>query len=302
MEVTSKRLKEIVSESIVKVLSEETDKIPKVEDFFDIKSLSKQDVLSIANDLRVFIINQGFNSDITTDGNLIVKEGNNLTMPIKLLRTELKKLGFKNWQVKSQVQFNKVRVVVLYVDLDKNSEIVENKMLSCGWTRAFTTPVTNMFGIPVRVMGFDPKEQKSLTKEARKYVYLYHWTPYGNVQSILRTGIEARNENDFLSYPPKVHLMKGDTPKSYASQLGWHLFNKNNSLYDGHYALLRITTQKIPENVEFYGDPRSEYGYFTKDTIPPHALELFGEIIFSDKYNYNNEKIKVLVNNDTMVG
>ena len=221
-------------------------------------------------------------------------------MPIGQLRQELKKLGFKNWQVKSQIAHNKVRVVILYADIAKNTNIIVSKMSSYGWIKASISKPKVVHGVPIRVMSFDPEEQKSLTKEARHYKYLYHWTPYKNLSSILNNGIEARSENDYLSYSPKVFLMKGDVSKREASSLGWRLFRMNNSLKDGHYALLRITTEKVPENIEFYGDSRYPYGYFTKETIPSSCLELFGDITYQDKFNYNNEIINVVIANDTM--
>ena len=158
-----------------------------------------------------------------------------------------------------------------------------------------------LYGIPVRVMDFDPKEQKPLTKEARKYQYLYHWTPFKNLQSILQNGIEVRSDNEYFSYSPKVYLMKGDIPKSEASKLGWMLFFRNTSLKEKKYALLRVSMNKVPNDIDFYGDPRFPFGYFTKAAIPPQALELFGEITYKDKYCYNNEPITVLAKDDSMV-
>lgn len=292
--------KKIIKESLTMVLETISDDPLHIEDFFDINSLSAKDVKSIATDISVFFAGKGYYSNISDDGETIINENTNVTMPIGQLRQELKKLGFKNWQIKSQIAFNKVRVVILYADIAKNTNIIVNKMASCGWVKASVSNPKVLYGVPIRVMTFDPEEQKSLTKEARRYHYLYHWTPYKNLNSILNNGIEARSENDYLSYSPKAHLMKGDISKSEASSLGWKLFRMNNSLKDGHYALLRITMAKVPENIEFYGDSRYPYGYFTKETIPSLSLDLFGEIIYRDKFNYNNETINVLVANDTM--
>ena len=294
--INKSQLREIIKETITRVM----DSI-SVEDYFDISSITKSAIQHMATDIRVFLQGHGYYSDLSDEGELILKEGSNVVMPIKDLRKELQKLGFKQWQIKSVIAENKVRIVILYADIAKNASIIENKMLSCGWTKAHISEPVLLYGIPVRVMDFDPKEQKPLTKQARKYRYLYHWTPINNLSSILQTGIEPRSENDYLSYPPKAHLMKGDTPKSVASQLGWMLFNKNNSLLNGRYALLRISMNKVPNNIAFYGDPRFPYGFFTNDTIPPQAIEFFGEITYSDKYNYNNEEITVIAKDDTMV-
>lgn len=260
-----------------------------VENLFDIDSLTKKDILSMATDLRVYLMGNGFDSDLTVDGNLIIKEGVGDVMGIGGLRKELGKLGFKQWQIKSEIRSNRVRTVILYADIEKNTDIIKNKMLGYGWTVAYVSGVVVKEGVPLRVMGFDPKEQRSVTKEARKYMFLYHWTPVINVQSILSKGLEPRSENDLYSYPSKVHLLKGDIDRKVCCKVGWALFNQNKKNKDGRYCLIRVDMGKVPEDIEFYGDPRFEYGFFTKETIPAEALSLIGEIKYTDKFNYKGE-------------
>ena len=127
-----------------------------VEDLFDINSLSKKDILSMATDLRVYLMDNGFDSDLTVDGDLIIKEGVGDVMGIGGLRKELGKLGFKQWQIKSDVCSNRVRTVILYADIEKNTDIIKNKMLGYGWTVAYVSGVVVKEGVPLRVMGFDP--------------------------------------------------------------------------------------------------------------------------------------------------
>lgn len=262
-----------------------------VEDLFDIDSLSKKDILSMATDLRVYLMGNGFDSDLTVDGDLIIKEGVGDVMGIGGLRKELGKLGFKNWQIKSEVRSNRVRTVILYADIEKNTDIIKNKMLGYGWTVSYISGVMVKEGIPLRVMGFDPKEQRSVTKEARKYMFLYHWTPVMNVQSILSKGLEPRSENDLYSYSPKIHLLKGDINRSECCKIGWALFNRNKGNKDGRYGLIKVDMSRVPDSVEFYGDPRFDKGYFTKEVIPAEALTLIGEIKYMDKFNYRGEDI-----------
>ena len=260
-----------------------------VENLFDIDSLTKKDILSMATDLRVYLMGNGFDSDLTVDGDLIIEEGVSDVMGIGGLRKELGKLGFKRWQIKSEVHSNRVRTVILYADIEKNTDIIKNKMLGYGWTVSYISGVMVKEGVPFRVMGFDPKEQRSVTKEARKYMFLYHWTPVMNVQSILSKGLEPRNENDLYSYPPKVHLLKGDIDRKLCCKVGWALFNRNKKNRDGRYCLIRVDMGKVPEDIEFYDDPRFGHGFFTKETIPAEALSLIGEIEYTDKFNYKGE-------------
>ena len=301
IKIKESQLNNIIKEGFSNVLENLSVSSFKVEDFFDIQSLSKKDLLSLATDLLSFIGGEGYGSKFNDNGELFIKEESNRTMPIKELRKELQKIGFKQWQIKTTIYANKVRVVILLADLAKNIQVVENKMLDCGWTKARISEPTIVQGIKLRIMDFDPQYQKSLTDNVRQNNYLYHWTPFENVESIFKNGLQLRSDNDFLSYPPKVHLLKSDINKKNATILAWKLFNKNKKLRSGRYALLRIEVNKLPNNIDFFGDPRFEYGYFTKDSIPSKCITLFGEITFTDKNNFNNEKIQILVPNDTML-
>ena len=273
-----------------------TGDVLRIEDYFDLSKLTEKDVRLISNDIRVFIPHT-FDEILSDEGEILIKESTYLTLPVNQVRKELKKLGFLDWQIKSEIRANKVKIIILYADIDKNTDIVVNKMLTCGWSKARISKPQYIYGTLFRVMDFDPIEQDSLTKEARFHKYLYHLTPHHNVDSILQNGIEARNENDYLSYPPRAHLIKGDVTKNIISNFGWMLYNKNKRLQDGRYDLVRIDVSKVPHNIEFYGDPRFEYGYFTKDNIPPSAIELYGYIEYKDKYNYNNEIVHLFNDN-----
>lgn len=66
-----------------------------MEDFFNIQSLSKNDLLSLKTDLRVFIGGQGYNSPLNGEGELLIKEDSTKTLSIKELRKNLQKFGFK---------------------------------------------------------------------------------------------------------------------------------------------------------------------------------------------------------------
>jgi hypothetical protein len=300
VKLTETELKEYVKETVATMLESSNDIPLRVEDFFDISSLSKQDLLSIAFEIKGMIGGRGYDSNITENGNIIFEDSSNHTMTIKELRKELQKLGFKQWQIKTTVSANKVRILILFVDIGSNIEVIENKMLACGWTKAKISDPVKSHNIVLRVMEFDPKEQKTATKEARRYRCLYHLTPFNNYLSIVQKGLETRNDNEYLSYPPRLHLLKGDITKQELSEFGWHLYNRNSNLKNGRYALLKIDMSKVPENIEFYGDPRFERGYFTKQSIPPKAITIIGDIRYKDKFNYNYEQINFLVPNDRL--
>lgn len=283
-------INEIIEKSVRTVVESINDNDFRVEDFFDLDSITYKQLQSINVDMRIFLQGRGFGEPISPDGELI-NETIVKTVPIKELRYRLKNLGFWQWQIKSQIAANKVRVVILYVDIAKNTDTIENEMKMLGWTKAHISPPFLIKGFTCRAMDFDPMMQRSLSKQARKYEYLYHWTPESNVPLVMKNGLLPKSENAYLSYDPKVHLMKGDIPDEDAKLLGWQLFNHNMKIMDGKYTLLRITTKLVPDNVEFYGDPRYPYGFFTWDPIPPSAIEPFGRIQLTDKSAYKSEPI-----------
>lgn len=255
--LTEGQLKQVVKESVVMVLESVSEEPLRIEDYFDLNAISEKDIRSIATDLRIYL-GHNYGSDLTDEGELIIKEGASVTMPIGQLRKELKSLGFKQWQIKSEIVANRVRIVILYADIAMNTNIIINKMLSCGWTKARISDPLSYGGTMIRVMDFDPKEQKSLTKEARRYAYLYHWTPYKNLSSILSIGIEVRSENDYLSYPPtsQTVLRTPRTSRQVRPSPTW-------------------TEKRTPKRSSTYPQSRTriraERSRTLRRTIPPHS-------------------------------
>lgn len=173
-------------------------------------------------------------------------------------------------------------------------------MDACGWMKADVSEPFLRNKIPFRTISFDPKVQEPVTTETRQYTYLYHLTPSIRTKSILSKGLEPRNENTFLTYTPRVYLLKGDTPKKEIEMFGWRIFNKNKRVKNGNYTLIRMDLAKVPNTVHFYHDPRYDYGYFSTDTIPPQALSIYGTISYDNKYCYNDEQLQVVAQDSTL--
>lgn len=297
IQLTESELRKVVSESIKNVLKNDS---LNIEDYFDISKISKQDIVSINNDMRAFLQGRGFGDSVFCDGENVIAEATNKTVPVLELRKRLMSMGFKRWQVVSTVYANKVRVVILYADVAKNTQTIITQMKSMGWDKVHISLPMDIHGVQCRVMDFDPSEQGEITKEVHKHNYLYHLTPANNVTSIMTTGIEIRSENDYLDYPPRAHVIKGNTNKANVAHFGWQLFHASKQCFNGKYAILRIDTSKIPLSISFYGDPRYPYGYISKETIPPIGFDIFGYITYQDKNRYNGEMIIVTATNDTM--
>lgn len=271
------------------------------EDYFDIDSISQEEIDSITNDMRAFLQLKSFDSYSDYQKRESVTEDINKTLSINKLKTELKKLGFKLWQIKSEICSNENRVAILYVDISKNTEVIKEEMESFGWEYVDISDEFIIHKTRCRIMTFDPSFPKEISKSVFSSKYIYHWTPKERLSSILSNGIEPRSENLFLKYKPKVYLMKESVTKEEASILGWQLYKLNTKLLDGQYSIVRINVDKIPRTTIFYGDTRCECGITTKSLIPSEAIEEFGKIEYIDKKNYHHEMISVIVKDDTMV-
>lgn len=159
IKLTESEFRQINKESYTMALETKSDDSLRIEDYFDINSLSPKDIKSIVTDIRVFFQGEGFNSNISDEGETIIKESANVTMPIGQLRQELKKLGFKKWQIKSEIAQN--RIIILYADIARNTDVIINKMASYGWTKAGISAPKEISGIIVRVMSFGPEEKQT---------------------------------------------------------------------------------------------------------------------------------------------
>jgi len=91
----------------------------RIEDFFDVSSISKKDIMSINSDMRIYLQGRGFGNSILCNGKKIITELDVITVPVLELRRKLMTMGFKRWQVASEAIANKARIVVLYADVAK---------------------------------------------------------------------------------------------------------------------------------------------------------------------------------------
>lgn len=77
-----------------------------------------------------------------------------------------------------------------------------------------------------------------------------------------------KSNNYKFSYPPKIHLIKGSANNEEIYNIGLQLCNENKDIRNNReYILLNIDTTNILDKVEFFYDPRYEFGYYTKQYI-----------------------------------
>lgn len=125
----------------------ENDSI-KVDDFFDISSISRKDIVSATNDIRAFLQVKRFESYSDYEQRT---ESVDKALSVAELEIELKKLGFNSWQIKS----DKNRVAILYVDIAENTDVIKAKMESYGWKYANISDAFVIHQTSCRVMTFE---------------------------------------------------------------------------------------------------------------------------------------------------
>ena len=74
IKLTESEFRQINKESYTMALETKSDDSLRIEDYFDINSLSPKDIKSIVTDIRVFFQGEGFNSNISDEGETIIKE------------------------------------------------------------------------------------------------------------------------------------------------------------------------------------------------------------------------------------
>jgi len=260
-----------------------------VKDWFDIEAISKKDISSIFVDMRIFLQIKHFEEYSNYyDGNLII-ENETISLNITNVRKKLKLFGFKSWQISSKILDNKTRIAILYADIEMNTELIKQEMDSLGWEFSDISEPFFIRNKQFIMMTFDPADLKDITHEIFKYDCIYHWTHESRINSILKYGIEPRNENSFLKYKPKIHLLKEYVKKQDSSFIGWQLYHNNISKLNGNYILLKISVDKLPKHIKFYGDPRCEPGTITKTIIPKDSIKIFAKIFYTDKNEYHGE-------------
>ena len=145
--------------------------------------------------------------------------------------------------------------------------------MACGWSLAVKSFIVKNKMI-WKAMSFDPVFQKDISNEARKYNFLFHWTPLYHYDNIKKEGLKPKSENKLFDYPNRLHLIKGNTPKKDIYSIGWQLCMANKRHKNkGDYVLLSIDLSKVPKNIEIYYDPRYEWGFYTKVPIQPNAIK-----------------------------
>ena len=192
-------LRGIVKNAVSRILSSRGR-----EDNLDISSLFNIDSIPVEElkqqyvDLAFTVSSSGYGGRFMGANGKIIKEEATSTLPIDETKHQIQsKFHLKDWQFATQKGCNGIRLVVLYPGIFKNTKLIKEAMSACGWSLAVKGFIVKDKMI-WRAMSFDPMFQKDVSSEARKYKYLYHWTPLYNYDAISMEGLKPRSENWFI--------------------------------------------------------------------------------------------------------
>lgn len=130
---------------------------------------------------------------------------------------------------------------------------------------------------------FEPKNQKNEASNIRKSKYLYHITPIKNLKSIQENGFIPHSREQemkgYVCYPERTFFLPSVENKidnivmveRMALQLFNHIPGKTFKT-PSEYAIFTIDMRKIPENIEMFYDPDSDYGIYVKENIPATCI------------------------------
>lgn len=288
--INQKKLASIISEAIKKAINNiANNNAFKISDYFDLKKLPINKLFDKIYDLSIIVRGNGFGSNLSVEGEDVLNEEAERTLSFEETKKELiKNLHFETWQIKSDNGANGIKLIVLFVDYGINEDVVLKEMAACGWSKSYVSETTIDSRKKLKAISFDPMFQDNVNVEIAKYGYMFHWTPSKNIENIQKNGLLPKSENRYFMYPQRVHLLKPTVTEEEAIHLVKELYKKSDKTKGSNYALLYINVKNLLNNVEFYYDPRYEFGYYSKEPIPFEVIKIIGyfDVLKDTKINY----------------
>ena len=187
----------------------------------------------------------------------------------------LRRFGLNDNQFKVQITNNdglERRVPIIVLPKGVNNRIIgniKNLMNTCGYSMT-----SKQYRRDLVLLVFEGKFGEDVTDIVRgRYKYLYHLTPQKHLEKILKIGLSPRSDNSVYKHPDRVYLMNGVLDDNLTDNQIEVFNNIINSKQDNNqYFVLKLSIDKIPDNVIFYADSLTDEGIFTYNNIPPNAI------------------------------
>ena len=272
--MNKENIKQIIRETIFEIFNNISPKF--VFDFNDIPQdeLEKQYV-----DYEKTYQYIAYNNRLSkTDKGYVFESFNEILPPDIVVKSIIKAHQLKEWQFKRIEYCNKIEIYILIPDIGNNVKIINSDMDKMGYFVGQEYKTPNGW---VQVH-YEPKVQKDETENIKKETsVLYHLTPYYNVENIKRFGLIPKNANLMFNYPERVYCMMDKVSNDEFVELGNGLSYQNtDSRNDGHYVLLMIMLDRLPNDIKFFYDPNMEYAVYTNKPIPSEYIKIVNHFRF----------------------
>lgn len=281
--INEKRLREMVRNVIKEELNNEDFKI-NISDFWELNSLTKEQLMQLSLDFRLFLSFPDFNDNLYYDDEqdkiTLYEQAENVTKSYSQVKNYLmRRLGMQDWMIQQTKGCNGFRLIILVSNIGVNPKILVKVMENLGWFNSRISPPKRVNGITIECMSFDPMYQKPLTNDIRsRWNWLYHISPIENKESILQKGLIPSSKNKIFKYPNRIYLLKPSITQKEMETATNKLWCANGKPNNGIYTVFKIILKKVPNEVEFYNDPRFSKGVFCNNAIPNKAIVAIGEI------------------------
>ena len=201
-------LNDIVDEAIEKALgNDNVEKKLDIASLFGVDTIPKDELEKQYIDLSFIVSSSGYGGRFCGYKGRIIKEEATTTLSPEDTKEEMQeKFKLKDWQFSIQNGANGIEIIVLYPSIFKNTRLIKDAMLACGWSVSTKSRIVKD-GMVWNAMSFDPLYQRNVSEEARQHEYLYHWTPLYNFASIKKEGLKPKSENRAYGYPDTVYFM-----------------------------------------------------------------------------------------------
>lgn len=191
-----------------------------------------------------------------------------------VIESLLLKYGFsKKWQITKRILANNIPVIMAVADIEENFAMVDADMDKAGYFMGFQK-IVNIKDMQWRILQYEPMYEFDQTNILRYYPLAYHWTPVYHLENIKKNGFVPKTENRAYNYPPRVYFLNGAAPRPEIMALGQNLCKANiDGRNDGKYALIYVSTDKIPKEFKFYYDPNMRNAMYTTDIISSDVID-----------------------------
>ena len=131
-----------------------------ISSLFNIDSIPVEELKQQYADLAFTVSSSGYGGRFMGANGKIIKEDATSTLPIDETKHQIQtKFHLKDWQFATQNRCNGIRLAVLYPGIFKNTKLIKEAMLACGWSLSVKGFIIEDKMI-WRAMSFDPMFQK----------------------------------------------------------------------------------------------------------------------------------------------